>query len=371
MMQDNTVKIFIEKAWLSGDTCVYNIQDYYEQLKVKSFISKKRMEFVEKLQDQGFQVIFNEEDITEDTIYLIMGNASLYDKSVSLEEYKKIFDKKIFESAGKNFNYPLSMSVKEYFDNPFFPSVFKNESTNGGVDKFLVEDQNQLEIIKRFYEEHSNIPIYKEGFDNSIFQQYIETPSKYATYLRVLVAGSGDVLGASLKYAARVAGKSELVGIFEKAFLSPDSKYFINTNKMFNYYSGGQNISFSQPKYSSEKKEILSQHGFDANSLILPSEVLDVCQNIMEKCNRDIGVLCGIDFMLNASDQKWYYLENQAFPAIEEWAQAKNISISTSHNIKGYMKYLELELDARYEALILLVNKRKGKCDDNKQFVLK
>lgn len=369
MTKDNTVKVFIEKAWLNGDTCVFSIQDYYEKLKVKSFLSKKRRVFVERLQDQGFQVIFDVEDITSDTIYLVMGNASLYDKSVSLEEYKRLFDKKIFESAGNNFNYPLSMSVKEYFDRPFFPAVFKNESINGGVDKFLIENQEQLEIIKKFYEEYSNVSIYKESFDRSIFQQYIETPSKYATYLRVLVAGSGDVLGASLKYSARVAEKSKLVGTFEKVFLSPDSKYFINTDKMFNYYSGGQNISFSQPKYSSEKKEILNEHGFDVNNLTLPSELLDVCQNIMERCNREIGVLCGIDFMLNANDQKWYYLENQAFPTIEEWAQAKNISISTSHNIKGYMKYLELELEARYEALILLVNKQKG--NDHKQFVLK
>lgn len=87
---------------------------------------------------------------------------------------------------------------------------------------------------------------------------------------------------------------------------------------------------------------------------------MDVCRNIMLNCNREIGVLCGIDFILNKTDGKWYYLENQAFPAIDEWAQTKNISLPNGHNVKGYIKVLELELETRYEALMQLVNYRNN-----------
>lgn len=69
--------------------------------------------------------------------------------------------------------------------------------------------------------------------------------------------------------------------------------------------------------------------------------------------------MCGIDFMLNQFDGKWYYLENQAFPAIEEWAWVKRNTPQTQ-NIKGYFNYLELDSHARYEALHLLVNKKSN-----------
>lgn len=369
---ENKFTVYIEKDWLSGDIDIeiFNIPNQFDRLQVKSFLSNKRKKFVEKLQNKGINITFNKEDITNDTICLIMDDTSLCDKNVKVEEYKKIFDKKIFESAGENFNYPISVSVKDFFDNPFFPVAFKNEFANGGIDKFLIENNEQLEIIKSFYKENYNNTTYKNAFDNSIFQQYLETPSKYATYLRVLVAASGDVMGASLKYSKEVIDNS-IKGIFEKVFLDSNSKYFLNSTKLFNYYSGGENIYFSQPKFSSEKERLLKEHGLNPNRLTIPNEVLDVCQNIMQNCNREIGILCGIDFMLNKNDGKWYYLENQGFPAIEEWAKARNISIPSSKNLKSSMRYLELELQAREEALDLYVNKKMSEKKSDNQPVLK
>lgn len=353
-------KIYIEKMWVSGDTCI-DTHDYFKDLAAKSTISKKRKEFIENLKKEDFDITFNKEDIDEDTICLIMDDTSVCEEEISLDEYKKLFDKKIRENAGENFHYPHSLRILDYFEDPFFPAVFKNEIENGGVDKFLIEDINQLEKLKSFYDKYHDNPKYKEALDCTILQQYIETPSKYASYLRVLAAGSGDVMGASLKYSSRTYSQSTLDGLFEKVFLNPNSKYFIDAKKMFNYYSGGQNIYFSQPSYSNEKVKILKEHNFDVNNLVLPDSILDVLKNIMEKCNREIGVMCGVDFMLNKNDNKWYYLENQAFPAIEEWAQAKRVSLPTSHTMKGYLELLEIELQARYEALMLTVEDREAK----------
>jgi len=370
MNKSNTFTIYIEQQWINGDFDFYNIKNYYEQLHAKQYISKKRKEFITKLQNEGFNITFNKKDINDDTICLIMDDTSLCNENIPIQEYKKIFDQKIFKSAGPNLNYPFSLTIKEYFNNPFFPAVFKNELTNGGHDKFLIETNEQLEIIKDFYNKHYNNPIYKEAFDCSIFQQYLETPSKYTTYLRVLVAASGDIMGASLKYSNQISTNNNLTGLFEDIFLNPNSKYFINTKKMFNYYSNGENISFSQPKFSQEKTTILEAHGFDHQNLTLPNSVVDVCKNIMENCNREIGILCGIDFILNNYDKKWYYLENQAFPAIEEWAWTKEINLPKVHNLKGYLKYLELELQTRYESLMLLVNKKQNKISQPKTLKL-
>lgn len=370
MMQNKNIKIYIEPMWVKGELDLYTINHQFSRIQVKSFIKEKRQKFIERLQNEGFEITYNKEDITEDTICLIMDDTSLCDINTPLNEYKKVFDQKIFSSAGKHLNYPFSMSVCEYFEQPFFPAVFKTELENGGLDKFLIENIEQLETIKSFYDEYYKQAPYKEVFDNSIFQQYLENPGKYKTYLRVLSGGIGDVMGASLKYSAEINEKFERRGLLESIFLNPDSKYFIGAKKMFNYYSGGENISFSQPRYSYEKVKILNEHGFDTNNLVLPSEVLDVCENIMQNCNRQLGVLCGFDFMLNKEDGKWYYLENQAFPAIEEWADNKNVSLPTSHNIKGYMRYLELELQPRYEALMSLVNNKKKNTSEEKPVVL-
>ena len=48
------------------------------------------------------------------------------------------------------------------------------------------------------------------------------------------------------------------------------------------------------------------------------------------KGNKTLGVICGIDFIYNEKDNKWYYLEIQAFPAIDEWAVTKGIKIPVS-----------------------------------------
>lgn len=357
---EKQLTVYIEKDWVNGEFDFLYAKNTLETLAAKGLIAKKREEFIENLLKEGFNVTFNKSDIKEDTICLIMDNTALCDNEVSIDEYKKLFDEKIFASGGPNFYYPFSLRVEDFFKSPFFPAVFKNEFANGGVDKFLIENRNQLEIMKSFYEQYSHDEPYKLNFANSIFQQYLENPGEYSTYIRVLVGGTGAVLGASLKYSTRTMVAKENKGIFEQVFLDSKSKYFIDAKRMFNYYSGGGNIYFNQPRYSNEKRDILKEHGFDLNDLHLPNEILDVCENIMLKCNREIGVLCGIDFMLNEADGKWYYLENQAFPAIDEWAQAKNISLPKGHDIKDYMKLLELELKTRYEALMMLVNKKRN-----------
>lgn len=129
---------------------------------------------------------------------------------------------------------------------------------------------------------------------------------------------------------------------------------------MFNYYAGGENISLERPgELREDQREVLKAHGMDPDNLKVPDEVLDVCQKIMSNCNREIGVICGIDFMLNKRDGKWYYLENQSFPAIDEWATARGIPMPTNHDILGYTEVLRLDTQVRLESLDRLVEKRK------------
>ena len=353
------MKIFVEKQWISGDTCVFTIPNQFDKITVKNKLNKMRTALVEKIKSEGYTITTNRDEIDEDTICLIMNGDSLIKNPETFEEIKEAFKRKIETTAGPHFHFPKSVTVEEYFKAPFLPAVFKNEIQNGGKDKFLISTPEQIGIIKHFYEQNKNNENAMEAFKNVIIQQFIETPTKYATYMRVLANGAGEVMGANLKCSKTDFEKSELKSDFERLFLDPNSKYYLNTTKMFNYYSGGLEIGLSQPKYSDDKRDILIAHGFDMDDLRVPDEVADVVKNIMIKCHEEVGVMCGIDFMLNAADGHWYYLENQAFPAIEEWAKPKGITIPGNHKISGYIHYNEIELQAREEALRATINYRK------------
>lgn len=371
MEKNKNIKIYINEAWIKGESCLWSVQNVFNKFEAKAKLSKKRRDFVRKLQDEGLNITFDKKDIDKDTICFVMDEMAVSEEEIPMDEYNKLFEQRIAAGAGENFYYPFSKALEDYFKEPFFPAVFKNVLVNGGDDKFLVENMDQLDIIKHFYENNYSNPTYKEALDCSIFQQYLISPGKHASYLRVLMAESGEVMGANLKYSKKIMGSRNLNGLFDNVFLNPKSEYFIGASKMFNYYSGGGDISFFQPRFSSEKASVLKENGFDANDLKLPSEVVDVCRNIMANCNREVGILCGMDFMLNESDGMWYYLENQAFPAIDEWAQVKGITVPAVHNVNGYLRYLDLDLQARYEALKLSVNKRYEKNDNCKIYTKK
>ena len=64
---------------------------------------------------------------------------------------------------------------------------------------------------------------------------------------------------------------------------------------------------------------------------------------------------------MDKKDGKWYYLEIQAFPAIEEWAIPRRIRLKEVRNMKDYIKMNAQDLEARYEALMLYMNKKLTK----------
>lgn len=351
--------LFVDESYITGDSCLFTVTNAVERGYARTKLGAIRQELMQKLNDEGFEIITDKYNVPCDAIYLTMNDIATCDENVKDEIWKKEFDKKIFEAGGEKLNYPKSLKMEEFFENPFFPVVLKNEFQNGGKDKFLIETDEQLQIIKNFYYDHINDNNYKKIFDLCIFQHYITTPTNYKTYMRVLMSASGDVMGASLKYSlVRKTVLNEL-GPLQKHFCDSSSKYFLDSKQMFGYYSGGESIFFGLPYYGYEKRKILKAHGIDEENPQVPQDVLEVSKAITQKCNNMLGVMCGIDFIQDETDKKWYYLENQAFPAIDEWAVIKGIKLPKQRGIEGYLKLLEIEKEARYEALTLLMNKRK------------
>lgn len=360
-MEANGQKIFIEKEWITGRTCLFNVHNTGDYFQGMIGLSTIRKEFIKKLESEGFVVTTDKYDTDPDIIYLIMNNAAIIPEGEDLGEYKKAFDQRMFDAAGPSINYPYSVHIEEYLQYPFFPAVFKNESTNAGKDKILIETPEQLETFKKFYEAYKTKPGYKEQFECSIFQQLIETPTENKTYMRVLMSASGDVLGASLKYSRPSMQERPLQGTFEKHLLDPKSPYYLNSSQMFNYYSGGGNINLGDTRLCYSDKQILIEHGIDPENPEVPAAVIEVAANIARNANKELGIMCGIDFIMDKKDGKWYYLEVQAFPAIEEWAVPRRVRLKEVKTMKDYIKMNEQDLVARYEALTLLMNKKLTK----------
>ena len=163
--------LFIEPTWVTGETCVGNINNIFSQAYAKSKLSKLRKDFILKLEKEGFIITYDKK-YCNDEISLIMNNLAICDELADIKTFKKEFDKRMFEAGTDKLNYPYSLRIEEFFAKPFFPAVLKNELTNGGIDKFLIETPEQLEKIKKFYKKFHNIEPYKTNFENCIFQQW-------------------------------------------------------------------------------------------------------------------------------------------------------------------------------------------------------
>lgn len=358
--------VFVEPEWITGKTCLFTVNNMSDYIKGMLGLTKIRRAFIERLVEEGFTITHNKHNQTNDIIHLIMNDEAIMGANGDEALFKKAFDQRIFAAGGEKLNYPLSSSMEDFFNNPFYPAVLKNESTNGGKDKFLIETPEQLEVIKKFYKKFKKIEPYNFAFNSSIFQQLIETPTEHKTYLRVLMSASGDVLGASIKYSRVTDKKREARSIFEKHFWDKESEFFVDLKGMFNYYSGGGDINLAKTRFSYEEREILKAHGISPENPCVPTDVLEVASNIAINCNPELGIICGIDFILDKNTNKWYYLEVQAFPAIDEWANARRKRIVEVRNINDYIKYNALDLEARYEALMMVMAKKQEKSDSLK-----
>ena len=193
--------VFVEPTWITGETCIQTIKNKCDQIYVKNKLKIIREKFLKKLENDGFIITFNKNDKENDIIYLIMNDLAICDNSISIEEYTEKFNNCMINAGGKKLNYPKTLKVEEYFNKPFFPAVFKNVLENGGVDKILITNKEQLNIIKRFYTDYKNNKEISFAFRNCIFQQYIKTPTEHKTYIRLLMSSSGDIMGASLRYS--------------------------------------------------------------------------------------------------------------------------------------------------------------------------
>ena len=350
--------IYIDEHWLTGkqemDAAAKNTKLPRQYiLSVGAKIAAVRKPLVPLLSARGFTVTHDDGELPIDAIYLT--KYSFANNQEIAVKWKTEKDQKAARCCGEAVRCPASVTLDDFIRHPFYPAVFKSELVNWGLDKFLIERPEQLETIQRFRQEViPQVPEYRYYFDSCLFQQFIETPAECRSSLRVFTSASGDVMAVGLIYSTSQAPQKTTRGTLGMFFSNPDSAYFLNSKSILsNRAAGGDIISFGAPRYSDEKRRILKAHGFDPANPAISDDLERTAATIAKECNKELGIICGIDFIYHAGEERWYFLEANHNPAVGTYAAAKGkkAGVDTAADY-------QLDLEARMEALRMCMIKR-------------
>ena len=290
--------------------------------------------FVESAKRLGFTVIHNVLEYKGDgDIYNLLGD-KLYGNTLIKSETEKI----------PNIKKPLTLNIDNYLENPFFPVVFKNETTNRGEDKYLIETKEQLnKIIKLFNLEESKEISLKESF---VAQQYIKGVDGVNCSIRVMTTCYGDILGSLLTYNANMVAEKNIKNYGFDTFnpceylSDPASEFYLNTkNILSNHCMGGIGMPIDKStKLSAEEEIIFSLHNIDLTKMELPLKIREDCKIIANHFDKKKGIVIGIDFVYNAPQNTWYYLETNKNPSTDAYKIIMGLETYTKKDVKCLMQ---------------------------------
>lgn len=395
----NGQEVYISPEWLSAsDEDLFPMPDEAE---TPGKIERRAV--VDYLKALGYVVITDSSKVSEDTFFF--SPCRDMHANASVAEYVEKKTTKIHESLEPtNVHEPLTLKFEEdhFPDNiPPLPFVLKNEIAQGGTDKILIKTPKQLEIFKRFYEEiydysfreaieearaqhpkGKELEFYEDGTSNSclfiirtdykkrlyedfVMQEYVETPTKFNTSLRVVTSSSKDILCSSLKYSKPSQGKSKHYGLVDRYLCEDTSPYYLGSKSVIsNTVSGGKSITLGNNKYSKEEQRVLSSHGIDPENAVVPKDVEEAALSIAVNCRREIGAISGIDFIYDYKNNVWKYLEQQEYPMMYTYCEKYDLPYTTNvSSPEEYQRFIKThrraDIDSRLRALALAMNKKK------------
>ena len=286
------------------------------------------------LMSKGYKIINHIYDSNESTIYV---TGKRQDRNCnSYDEYKNIVDTNIQNTLKEKgivkpntYNFSIRDLINYKYKIPF---VLKNENQNGGREKFLInteEDYKKLILACTFLvnkKRKNDSNDLREQIDynkylnlNFTVQDYIPTPSKYNTTVRILTSSSNDLLYAALKYKepSKYIDDTTLLGYLL------GNVFPLSTNSIVsNTLSGGKNVLIGESNYLDIEKSLLIEHNINSNQF---SNLVDASKNIHAKYKSELGIICGFDYIYNKEREKWFLLEYHSRPMVGDYSKRQNI----------------------------------------------
>ena len=317
------------------------------------------------LLSKGYRIVNHPDDCDEETIY-ITGKREITDLK-KMDAYLPDFDKKLRDFLKeKGIEKPLTrrFSYQDLIDGKYkLPFVLKNETINGGNEKFLIATEEDYEnlvkacnyLISGLF--HINSPYPREDLRNRLdyreyldtyfsVQEYVQTPTKYNTSIRVITSSSDDLLGAFLKYSKPtiINDNTTLLGdLLKKVFPLSTKTIMSNTLK------GGSNILIGGPYHSKEERRIIDSHEIPSEEY---DKVITAARYAHLKCKTEMGIICGYDFIYDREKRKWLLLEYHNKPMVGDYAVFNGLPYKTHEDI------IEADSRARATALSLTLKKK-------------
>ena len=314
------------------------------------------------LLSKGYKIVNNIVNANQSTIY-ITGQRQVKE-SFTFEDYKDKVDTKIRDllkqkdiTKPKTIKFSYDDLIKYNYQVPF---VLKNENQNGGREKFLIAtEEDYKNLIKActilIERKILNTPYSEDDIRNQIdynkylnlnfsIQEYIKTPSKYNTTVRVLTSSSDDLLYAALKYKeqSKLMDDTSLLG-----YLLTEV-YPLSTNSIVsNTLSGGKNILLGEKVYSNKEKDLLESHNIESNDF---NNLIDASSKTHKECKKELGILCGFDYIYDEDKNKWYLLEYHSKPMVGDYSIRQNIPYRTKEDriaADGHVRATALALELK------------------------
>lgn len=395
-------ELYIKPEWINRELYTIIMPDI--PINQSNPVYEAYKDMFKNLYENGYKIVTDSSVVSNDAFFLTPCLDTHVNKSK--EDYSNKKKSKIYYYLiNEGITEPLSVSFPpDSFPEvlPSLPLVLKNEESQGGQEKFMIRTPEQLAVLKKFYNEinlyarkrqieevkqawscypdlefdengKSNrgicigfIDYKKEFHKNMRLQKFIKTPTKYHTSLRVLTSSSGDILAASLKYAKSFTSNEENhYGIFDKYLSDPISPYFLGSECIVsNTIAGGNSILIGKDSYSELEQEILLAHDIDPTDALVPEDVMKGCINIAINCKREVGAICGIDFIYDAEEKEWKYLEEHEYPMLYSYAEKYNIPYD-SNATDFYTTNQLLDMRVRLNALALTMQRKQLLISEN------
>lgn len=294
------------------------------------------------LLEKGYTIVNHIADTSKDTIYLT-GQRQVIGCS-TFEEYKEQVDNKIQSTLKKeNIVKPETkdFNFKSLFNHEYkLPFVLKNENRNGGKEKFLInteEDYDNLIAAVKFLLNRklfSLIGIDREDIKYKIdynkyleanfkIQEYIDTPSEYNTTVRLITTPSNDLLYASLKYneQEQLRDDTTLLGYLLRELYPLSTKSIVS-----NTLSGGHNLLLGESLYTKEEEKLLRSHNISSDDF---ASVITASSIAHKECSKELGIICGFDYIFDKLKEKWYLLEYHSRPMVGDYSKRQGLNYNT------------------------------------------
>lgn len=359
----NGQEVYINLSLLGIDEELFSYDNYTLRVKTNPLSSHHLLHQIYNdafalLEKMGYKIIINSDEVNDDTFFFTP--CITQKRTTTQKEHYSQLDAKILKCLLKGkIKKPNTVPFLERFSpsySPQLPIILKNEEKHGGVEKFLIKTPSQLELLKCFF---ASTGLYHDCKD-MVIQEYIETPTDYNTSLRVLVASQGDIMSASLKYSQpekreRESGDS----VIEIYLHDPESPYFLGDESFVsNTLAGGRNILLGENNYSESERKILIAHGIDPDDAIVPESIRVACVEVMKNCSKELGSICGMDFIYDEKNKVWKYLEEHEYPMLHSYAMKYRLSGNTTGFYLDVDKMLDLR--ARMHSLSIAMNKKRN-----------